>query len=239
LFDIFSDGPCSTDVLLEARLKQHALLDYAALHWDAHARGDTEQTVETLALKFLTNNCRVSCCTQIMLCSAYRYSGYSQIFPKNFSGLHLCAYLGLHKMIEGLLKVKIAVDCEDSSHRTPLSWAAARGHETVARLLVERDDVAADSKDDYGQTLLSWPAREGHEAVVRLLAKRNDVAADSKDKSGQTPLSWAAAKGQETMVRLLVERGDVAADSKDDYGQTPLSWAAREGHEAVVRLLAK
>jgi hypothetical protein len=31
--------------------------------------------------------------------------------------------------------------------QTPLSRAAARGHEAVVRLLIKRDDVAADSRD--------------------------------------------------------------------------------------------
>jgi ankyrin repeat protein len=40
----------------------------------------------------------------------------------------------------------VAADAKDKHGRTPLSWAAARGHEAVVRLLVERDDVAADAK---------------------------------------------------------------------------------------------
>ena len=52
-------------------------------------------------------------------------------------------------------------------------------HETVVKLLVERNDVDADSKDENGRTPLSWAGAGGHEAVVKLLAERDDVKADS------------------------------------------------------------
>ena len=52
--------------------------------------------------------------------------------------------------------VQAKADSKDNSGRTPLSWAAGRGHKDVVKLLVERGDVEADSKDKYGQTPLSW-----------------------------------------------------------------------------------
>jgi ankyrin repeat protein len=135
---------------------------------------------------------------------------------------------------------------------TPLSWAAARGHEAVVKLLLETGKVEVDSKDTkYGQTPLSRAAENGHEAVVKLLLDTGKVEVDSKDKDGRTPLSWAAdgrtdgrtarlraaVRGHEAVVKLLLETGKVEADSKDKYGRTPLSWAAVRGHEVVVKLL--
>ena len=111
------------------------------------------------------------------------------------------------------------------------------GHNTVVRLLLEREDVQANLKDEDGRTPLSWAAGEGREAIVRLLLEREDVQADSKDEDGQTPLSWAVERGHEAIVRLLLEREDVQADSKDEDGRMLLSWAAAGEHEAIVRLL--
>ncbi|OBT82165.1 hypothetical protein VE02_10024 [Pseudogymnoascus sp. 03VT05] len=94
----------------------------------------------------------------------------------------------------------------DEGGRTPLCWAAERGHEAVVKLLVEREDVVADSKDEDGRTPLCYAAERGNEAVVKLLVEREDVVADSKDEGGRTLLCWAAESGHEAVVKLLVER---------------------------------
>jgi ankyrin repeat protein len=49
----------------------------------------------------------------------------------------------------------VVVDLKDNDGRTPLSWAAERGHKAVIKLLVERDDVVVDLKDNDGRTPLS------------------------------------------------------------------------------------
>ena len=64
------------------------------------------------------------------------------------------------------------------------------GHEAVAKLLVERDDVEADSKDWYGWTPLSRAAAYRHEAVVKALLARDDVGLGFKDNYGRKPLLW-------------------------------------------------
>jgi ankyrin repeat protein len=64
---------------------------------------------------------------------------------------------------------KIDVEPKDSWERTPLSWAAEKGHEAVVKLLLTTGKVDVDSKDSWGRTPLSWAAEKGHEAVVKLL----------------------------------------------------------------------
>ncbi|KIN08775.1 hypothetical protein OIDMADRAFT_37838 [Oidiodendron maius Zn] len=125
----------------------------------------------------------------------------------------------------------------DSHGGTPLSRAAAGGHEVVFRLLLDTGQVDADSTSKDRRTPLSWAAKGGHEAIVRLLLGTGNVDADSQAKNGRTPLSWAAEGGHEAVVRLLLGTGKVDTDSKAKNGRTPLSWAAEGGHEAVVRLL--
>jgi ankyrin repeat protein len=51
---------------------------------------------------------------------------------------------------------------------TPLSHAAARGHEAVVKQLLEKG-VYIESKSEYGRTPLSWAAAYGHEVIARLL----------------------------------------------------------------------
>jgi ankyrin repeat protein len=122
--------------------------------------------------------------------------------------------------------------------RTPLSWAAWGGHESVVQLLLAKDGIDPDLKDSKsGQTPLSWAAEGGHEAVVQLLLATGKVDVDSKDKDGRTPLSRAACRGHEAVVQLLLATGKVDVDSKDKDGRKPLLWAAYRGQEAVVQLL--
>lgn len=58
---------------------------------------------------------------------------------------------------------------KDSYGRTPLSWAAAFGQETIVKMLIGRDDVDINLRDCRGRTPLDWAALYGHKAVVQLL----------------------------------------------------------------------
>ncbi|PQE30874.1 hypothetical protein CJF32_00011334 [Rutstroemia sp. NJR-2017a WRK4] len=123
--------------------------------------------------------------------------------------------------------------------RTPLSWAAGNGYNTVVNILLETYDINPNLEDSQtGRTPLLWAAKNGHEAVVKLLLETGKVEVDSKDKYSQTPLLWAAINRHEAIVKLLLETGKVEIDSKDNkYSRTLLSWAAGNGYKAVVKLL--
>ena len=149
---------------------------------------------------------------------------------------------GEARRVAGLLVGRRYVDPDSSSGsgRTPLSWAAEKGHEGIVKLLLRRKDVNPDTPDTMsGRTPLSLAAKNGHEGIVKLLLGRKDVNPDTRDiYYGQTLLSWAAENGHEGIVKLLLGRKDVNPDTRDTmFGQTPLSLAARNGHEGIVKLL--
>jgi hypothetical protein len=242
-FKTFRSGSCASDGEFESRLEQNTFLDYSARYWEKHA-ATVQEKVSGLAMCLLQDDHLVDCVFQTRTMHGYTYGEYSQDFPKWATGLHLAALSGLVHLCEGLLSRTVRekvtpVNSKDSNGRTPLSLAAAEGHETVVKVLVERDDgdVDADLKDDYGRTPLSWAAGRGHEAVVKMLVERDDVEADSIDISDRTPLLWAAMRGHEAVAKMLVKRDDVNADLKDNRGWTPLLYAAERGHEAVVKML--
>jgi ankyrin repeat protein len=117
---------------------------------------------------------------------------------------------------------------------TALHKAAASGHETAARLLLERGAVV-DAREEDQWTALHLAAQNGHEATVRLLLERGaDIGATEARQ--WTALHKAAANGRETTARLLLERGAVV-DAREEHQLTALHLAAQNGHEATVRLL--
>jgi Ankyrin repeats (3 copies) len=168
-FDVFEAGFCQSDGEFKARLQMNVLYDYAARNWGYHAC--TSPIEEDLILNLLKGGAKVSAASQAMTTSG-SYSGYSQRVPRQMTGVHIAAYFGLVEMIVGLLKKEYNPDLQDSYRRTPLSWAAEKGHEAVVKLLLVTEKVDVDSKDSDGQTPLSWAAEGGHEAVVKLLQSR-------------------------------------------------------------------
>ena len=54
------------------------------------------------------------------------------------TGVHLAAYFGLKEALEAVRSSRRDPDPTDSHGRTPLSYAAANGHEAVVRLLLEK-----------------------------------------------------------------------------------------------------
>ncbi|KAI0549032.1 ankyrin repeat-containing domain protein [Xylaria curta] len=121
--------------------------------------------------------------------------------------------------------------------RTPLSWAAEKGHGTVVKLLIEdgRTDLNA---TDSGWTPLFWAAANGHDTVTKLLLEKAEVNPDPKDiEYGRTPLSWAAERGHKTVVEALLTKIEVDVDSRSKYRRTPLWFSKERGHEAITELL--
>jgi ankyrin repeat protein len=124
----------------------------------------------------------------------------------SFSIVHILSYFGTPQVLAKLLKTQVDLDSKDGDGRTPLSWAAERGHETVVKLLLETGRVNPNSKNGDGRTPLWYVAERGHEAVVKLLLETGRVDPNSRNGDGRTPLLWAAERGHEAVIRLLEAR---------------------------------
>jgi hypothetical protein len=59
---------------------------------------------------------------------------------------------GHEAIVQLLLEKGAELESKDSGGRTPLSWAARKGHEAVVRLLLKK----LESKDKRGWTSLLW-----------------------------------------------------------------------------------
>ena len=120
---------------------------------------------------------------------------------------------------------------ENMSGDTPLHYAAMRGREAMARVLLA---VGADKKaqNNDGLTPLHMAMNHRGEAVVReLLAAGADKHAKNND--GDTPLHLA---GSEAVARVLLAAG-ADKHAKNYGGCTPLHKAARSNNEEMARTL--
>jgi ankyrin repeat protein len=84
----------------------------------------------------------------------------------------LVSYRGHCAITKVLLRQGSSMECKDTEYgRTPLSWAAERGHGKVIKPLTQTGKADVSCKGtEYGRTPLSWAAAErGSEKIVRLL----------------------------------------------------------------------
>jgi len=230
---------CTDLESLRKIMQKYRFLRYAALYWGIHLKQQCNDALAELANKILDHESkRPPCAIQVLSLELQRYQ--PKRIARGFSGIHVMAYFGLSENMTNFCNIERDIAVGDESYRTPLLWAAERGHGSFVRLLIYRKDVDINARDGNGFTPLALAAERGHEAVVQLLVSRDGIDINAHDYIyRRTPLSWAAARGREAVVRLLVDRKDVHINTEDSTGarQTPLSLAAVFGHEAVVRLL--
>ena len=126
------------------------------------------------------------------------------------------------------------VSSQDKGGDTLLHWAAARGYESLAELLIN-DKADVNAQNIEGDTPLYLAAGNGHSDIIELLLMHG-AQADARDKGGATPLDKAAQYDRPRQVELLLARGaDIAA--KDKNGDTPLHYAAMSGSGECVQIL--
>lgn len=112
---------------------------------------------------------------------------------------------------------------------TPLFAAAASGHATAVRALLQcgaRDALA-----------VHVAARLGHSAALEALLEGGCAADGERDELGRAPLHVAAAAGQTTCARQLLRYG-ARACAREWGGRTPRDLAAAAGHAALSKVLA-
>lgn len=124
---------------------------------------------------------------------------------------------------------RLAVQDRDAGWWIPfpaLHWAAWKGYEGLAKLLLDKGFDVNLRTTFQGKTALHFAALKGHNSIIRLLIDRG-AKVDMQDISyGMSPLHIAALEGHEAVVRLLLDRGaDVSIG--DHTGRTALLWTAR------------
>ncbi|KID85798.1 Pfs, NACHT and Ankyrin domain protein [Metarhizium guizhouense ARSEF 977] len=181
LFSVFQGGPYQTDAAFANRLQSNPLYDYAANNWGHYARNAS--TLSPEVIQFLHSEMAVEALVQALR----GFDQYSPHAPRQMTGLHLAAYFGISPAVDELVRQGHKPSVKDKCNRTPLTYAAEQGHDSVVNLLLGIDTADINSKDEDGSTPLSRAAANGHEACVKLLLERH-ADSNSKDENGQTSL---------------------------------------------------
>lgn len=239
-FDVFKCGSCSTDAEFERRLKDYPFLDYAALHWGAHALS-VQADVFELACAVLLDDNLTSTMIQAAAAPLHRHSRgkYSHYFPKGRIGLHVAAELGLRDLAERMLttfssNVETWLATKDIKGRTPLYVAAVHGQDTTLKLLLDRGADPNIHGGDFDYPLIAAVLANHEEAATLLL----EYGADPNLRSGEfgTPLQTAFRGWHRNLVRILIDAG-ATIPVADTYKLSPLHMASSNGWPDVVQSL--
>lgn len=252
------------DFLVDNSLDPGKFLKYAADRWTTHFRqaiiGDHRSVLPSALDVCDPHSNRFQ--------RWFRVHWGSKNRPLITSNLTIASLFGLGEIVELLLKMEsVELNPTDQFGRTPLLWAAEKGHIEVIKLLLKMTKVELNHRDHIGQTPLSLAALNGHDEVIKLLIETNRVDPNSKDIYDQTPFSLAAEKGHVEVIkllfkteiidfqsdktslshaaknghvgviRLLLQMNGIDLNGKDTLGRTPLSWAAYGNHIEVIKLL--
>ncbi|KAJ4859893.1 ankyrin repeats (3 copies) domain-containing protein [Trichoderma breve] len=135
------------------------------------------------------------------------------------TALHIACQEGHQKVFETLLELSTSdeVNCPDVYQRTPLFYAAMRGHNHILNLLLLSWVADVHRKDFYGSTALFAAVRNGHEQIVgQLLACIGEIPLDSRDAFGKTVFYWARKCNNIRVIDLLCQSSDNASQTTDE-----------------------
>ncbi|KAF1997941.1 ankyrin, partial [Amniculicola lignicola CBS 123094] len=226
--------------ILDNQEPHRALLEYAISNWFHHVNSipSPEPTVVQLAVHFLTHrSANRMACWQL-----YWFSGpdsfESSLCPGQFSGLHIAAYFGLECMVKGLFALE-PQETKDTLERSPLWWAASRGHAGITKLLMEAgmDPCAPDA---YSMTPAHQAAAGGYvDAFREILSVSGDPALLVQDAEQWTPLHMAASRGHKTITELSMmhfyqNEDKSPAISRCKLGRIPLHLASLNGFSSLL-----
>lgn len=123
--------------------------------------------------------------------------------------------------------------------QNPLHIAAAKGHDRIARILLQHN-VDCNEKDSDGLTPLIHATVGGYEDVVRSLLSHGATIDTVDSQHRRSALHWAIVHRRESVLKILLDwcvTQQTAIDSYDEAGRTPLHTAVDTGYDAGVQLL--
>ncbi|KAJ4302951.1 hypothetical protein N0V90_001842 [Kalmusia sp. IMI 367209] len=205
------EGSYNTSGSIGDESLHNSLLSYASLYWPEHFRHaiDVIDAPSEFSRPFFRAESPVRDDWWKFYWEQEKYGGA----PPSFTLLHLAAYFGNLAWAKMLLDQHASdrfffrrlTSRKDNYGRTPLFWAATRGHRDVVELLLNHG-ARVNSKDRSNLTALHIAVTGEHKDVVSLLLGRG-AHIESRASYGDTPLIRAIHTSSKEVIELLLQRG--------------------------------
>jgi hypothetical protein len=222
----------------EENIKNFPLAEYAAEHWDSHARfGDVSSLIKDgMECLFDAEKPYFALWRWVRNLKHSAYMRMMDLNPPKETPLFVAALLGLRDLVKHLL-IKHPKDLNTigGSQGSPLCAAVAGGHAHVTSLLLEHGANVDFRGTHWDLPPIHLASQGGHVEIGKQLL---DYGADVNIRNdvNRTPLHMSAVCNTVEFARMLLEH-DADVDAKDVIGWTPLEDAEVWGHLDVARLL--
>ena len=239
-YHIFAE-PCD-NADFEQRKQNYPFINYASQYWGNHVRdAGPIPDIDAAALQIVSDPHRVAAYVQAAWFTDDRGTS-SWDCRRGIDGLHVCALLGLDRIIDSLVQEGSDVDIQETTYsQTPLIYACRVGYVEAVQKLLELS-ASVNLVSGRGRTALLEAVAEGREEVVELLLTRDelDVNVSNVKESNITALMLAADLGFSSIVDMLLGRPrdpQINVNQQNSDELTALSHAAAKGHQQVVESL--
>lgn len=217
------------------QIERLAFLNYAATSWVGHAQ-EAEKALpqDDLLGRFQWPSREIF---QRWIDCYWAVDPASDERPnRKASLLHMAAEHGIQSIAAAILRGDhVKLDEGDDADRSPLFYAAQRGHKAIVEELLLKG-AKTSCEDFHHRTALWYAISNGHGATVRLLLDKEGDDAGTRQSNIQSSLWLAARHGHKKVVELLLER-KVDRNLSDEGRRTLLWHAAAKGRTDLVRLL--
>ncbi|GIJ92774.1 hypothetical protein Asppvi_002052 [Aspergillus pseudoviridinutans] len=142
-------------------------------------------------------------------------------------------------IVERLLqRDDVQVDNRDLKDRlTPLGVAVLKGHERIARHLLNTGRVDVNARNRQRRTPIFHALSRDDRTITEMLLADESVDLSCQDVCGRTPLMYSVLKGRTELTKLLLGHSRPYVDVRDSKDLTALWYAVRMGNEEIVQHL--
>ena len=254
LFDNFASNPPCNDDAYQDMLRHYPLYGYAAHRWGIHVHrlyhhGPRSLTVD-LMYKFIFSSSHLERAVQAFSSNVHQgllSHGYSQIYPRILSPIHVSALFGIPAIAEEVLKqrhdIDIAVESEYLQGWTALHFTADNTigdpcGSWMTEFLIENGATCDLRSKERGETPLYIAARNGRTETLKAFLNANaDMEVANDD--GWKPIHAATELSHIQALTCLLEAGCQVSPKTSHGLVTPLHQAIANRKYEIIELFLR